>query len=484
MSEQKRKRGKYEAKFAPKNEAPKKKKRKKKPSPYYTVPFFVLMVALTVVAFIIPLRPTQSYGEKRNLAAFPEFSTEALLSGTYFDGITLWFADTFPGRDKWLEVSASVEELHGISDITLYGDAVKGDEIPTVTTSETTETTAPPTTAATTVPPETTEPTEPTVKETVAPPTEPVEQWGGVDAGDDANIILGSVLQIGDSAFNYFGFSQYWSDYYVDCVNTLAEQVEPYGTKVVCALIPSAVGVMVEKEYMEKIECADQEAAIDYMNAGMDSRITAVDMFQNLVEHNDEYIYFRTDHHWTALGAYYCYEDICAALGMEPAPLDSFEVWDQGEFEGSLYWSCNQSSKLRLDNVYAYNPPGDLETWITGNDGGTFQWTVLTDMSYSDVSSKYMTFIAGDNPMTEIINHDIPDAPTCVLVKDSFGNCLAPFLTQNFSTVYVMDFREYRAMNLAAFAEIYDVDYVIFGHMLGMAQTEGANSCFGWLCAN
>ena len=469
---------------------PKKKKKRKKLSPYFVAPFFVAMAMLTVLAFIIPLRPTQSYGEKRNLAKFPEFSVEALASGDYFDGITLWFADTYPGRDTWLSVSAYVEELHGYSDVVIHGELQKGDEIPTVATKPPTEPTEAvqtepqETTAATTAPTgEATEPTEETIRETIEAPTTPVEEWGGVDAGDDGEIIFGSVLQIGDSAFDYFGFSQYWSDYYADGLNGLADFVADYDVQVVSALIPSAVGVMVEPEYMEKIECSDQGAAIDYMLSVMNDKVIKVDMFQNLVDHNDEYIYFRTDHHWTAMGAYYCYEDICKALGMEPAPLSVFEERDMGVFEGSLYWQCYQSSKLRLDNVYAYDPPGNLEMWITNSDGGTFQWPVLTDMSESDESSKYMTFIAGDNPMTEIINHDIPDAPKCVLVKDSFGNPLAPYLTQNFSTVYVLDFRKYGDMDLRTFVQRYDVDYIIFGHMLGMAQSEGANSLFSWLCS-
>ena len=100
-----------------------------KPAGGYTVPFFVALAVLTVVAFIIPLRPTQSYSEKRSLAQFPEFSTEVLLSGDYFDDITLWFSDTFPGRESWLQLSASVQELHGKSDITIYGEVQQSDEI-------------------------------------------------------------------------------------------------------------------------------------------------------------------------------------------------------------------------------------------------------------------------------------------------------------------------------------------------------------------
>ena len=465
------------------------RRRYKKPAAGYAVPFFVAMAVLTVVAFIIPLRPTQSYSEKRNLAVFPEFSIEALASGSYFDDISLWFSDTFPGRESWLQLSASVQELHGKSEITIYGDIQQGDEIPTIptaaptqaTTAPATEPTTAPTTEPTTAP--TTEPTEPTVKETVEAPTIPVEEWGGVDAGELEQAVLGNVIQIGNAAYEYFAFSQYWSDYYVGNINDLADAMAERGTRVVSAMAPSAIGVMVEPEYMEQLGCADQAAALDYMLATMNDNVVKVDSYQTLVDHNDEYIYFRTDHHWTALGAYYVYLDICQALGLEPAPLESFEVWDQGTFQGSLYWSCYQSSALELDNVYAYNPPGELRTWITGGDGGTFEWTVLTDMQYSDESSKYMTFIAGDNPLVEIVNYDMPeDGPTCVLVKDSFGNPVAPFLTQNYRTVYVVDFREYFNMNLRGFADIYDVDDIIFCHMLGMSQTEGASGLFNFLC--
>ena len=70
------------------------------------VPFFAVLFALTIVAFILPLRPTESASEKRKLTEFPAFSVDTLLSGEYFDGIGLWFSDTFPFRDYWLSVSA------------------------------------------------------------------------------------------------------------------------------------------------------------------------------------------------------------------------------------------------------------------------------------------------------------------------------------------------------------------------------------------
>ena len=88
----------------------------------FAIPFFVILTVLTVCSFIIPLRPTRSQSEKRNLAEFPEFSVEALLSGSYFDDISLWFSDTFPGRESWIELSGAVSELHGYSEITIQVD--------------------------------------------------------------------------------------------------------------------------------------------------------------------------------------------------------------------------------------------------------------------------------------------------------------------------------------------------------------------------
>ena len=66
------------------------------------IPFFLVLTILTVVSFIIPLRPTESYSEKRELAKFPEFSLSSLADGSYFGDISLWFSDTFPGREDWI----------------------------------------------------------------------------------------------------------------------------------------------------------------------------------------------------------------------------------------------------------------------------------------------------------------------------------------------------------------------------------------------
>lgn len=445
------------------------------------VPFFAVLALLTVVSLILPLRPTESRSEKRTLTPFPAFSVSALLSGDYFDGITAWYSDTFPGREGWLKAGSLLEELRGVHDVTLYGDMGTADEIPTPGASAAPSPTAVPT--ATPTPASTpTLPPAPTAAVT-SPPTESVEHWGGIDADDDADIIFGTVLQIGDAAFAYYGFSQYGSDRHAAMVNNCADVLSEYGVTVYDILIPTSVGVLVSSDDMEKLGCSDQGASISYIFGQESETVQKVNVFNTLVAHNDEYLYFRTDHHWTALGAYYAYGQFCAAAGLEPAALEDFGELVLPGFKGSFYWSCNQNSRLKEDTVYAYDPPGDIEMQITTAEGSTFPWPVLTDMSKADANSKYMTFLGGDHPLTVITNNDLPDAPNCAVIKDSFGNPFSPFLTQNYHNVYVIDYRTYSAMTLRYFVQYYDVDDVLFAESLAMAQGDGTLDLLEWFCA-
>ena len=70
--------------------------------------------------------------------------------------------------------------------------------------------------------------------------------------------------------------------------------------------------------------------------------------------------------------------------------------------------------------------------------------------------------------------HDLPDAPNCVVIKDSFGNCLAPFFTQNYHTVYVVDYRYY-SKSMSTLISSFEIDDVIFVPNLGATQSSGVN---------
>ena len=436
-------------------------------SPRLAIPFFLVLALLTVVSLILPLRPARSQMEKRELASFPEYSWESLISGQYFDDISLWFSDTFPGREHWIALSSRISSLHGHSEIAIEGS------IPQSMDSVPQEVPEPREPAESVQPSETLQASAETVPEET--------QWGGVDA-EGGELQLGAVIQIGDTAFNYQGFSQPMSDRYAASLSGLAERLAPKGVRVVSAPAPTAVGIMVEKEYLKSMRCVDQEQVINYMHGRMSEDVVKVDTFSAMIDHNREYLYFRTDHHWTALGAYYTYAAICEARDMTPAPLDSFEVWDQGEFQGSIYWKSPRPRKLRSDNVYAYIPQGDIVNLVCGNDGFGTERPLLQDMTKRALNEKYLTFLWSDNPLCIVTNNSLPDAPDCILVKDSFGNCLAPFLTQNYHKIYAIDYRKYYAMGVNEMVEKYGIQDVIFAPYLTATQAIDGNDMFAKCC--
>lgn len=438
----------------------------------WAMPFLVTLAILTVVSFIIPLRPTQSQSEKRNLAQFPEFSVEALVSGDYFDDITLWFSDTFPGRESWLEVSAVTSAFHGYSEITIQGDLPVPETVPEVPDVY--------------IPPETTEPAaadeQQSTEETLPEETVPEEtEWGGVDAGAVEIMFTEAAIQIGDAVYTAQGFSQVESNNYIAVVNKFYDAVADKGVRVINACPPTAIGIMIEEEYLEELRCVSQEKILNYIHSGLNENIVKVDTVNALIAHNDEYIYFRTDHHWTALGAYYAYEAVCEAIGMEPAKLEDFEVIDTGVFHGSLSGKARQAYKLTWDNVIAYVPPGDIVHSVYGGEGYGYERQIITDTSTWQENAKYSAF-GTDYHMTHSYNKDLPEGKNVLVIKDSFGNCFVPFLTQNYQNVYAVDYRKFYNMPLTQFVEEYEIDDVIFLPYITATQAIVGNDCIESVC--
>ncbi len=441
-----------------------KKEKPQEPRACYAAPFFAVLALLTVVSFIIPVRPTRSNIEKRNLALFPEFSVEALLSGDFFDDITLWFSDTFPGRETWLSVATNMEALYGYSEISIDGALPDTDEVPPVTEAQLQQT----------QPPQDSQEEAPLVTEETQPETTEPEKWGGIDAGDAAEILqTTTAIQIGDSVFGAQGFSQMISDKYIEAVNSFADIVKDKDITVVNSIPPTAVGILIEEEYLEKLNCVSQLKILDYLHAGMADQIVTVDTVTPLIEHNDEYIYFHTDHHWTALGAYYFYEATMQALELDYVKLEDLELWPQGEFIGSMYIKAKRPHALKIDTCDAYIPIGDIVNTVYNQDGWGRDWPLLTDCTERETNAKYMVF-GTDFPMTHAENRSIPDAPNVLLIKDSFGNAVVPFMTQTFHNVYAIDYRKYYLAPVKDLIEQYDIDYVIFMPNLTATQaTQG-----------
>ncbi len=445
-------------------------------------PFFTVLFVLGVVALIIPLRPTESMREKRRLAQFPELTVKTLFSGDFFDGVSTWYSDTFPGRETWLDVATVLNNSHGITtNVISYSQLNQPASQETLppellaTSAPTPGASAAPDVEPTPTPEPTPVPTpEPTpYYEEIDTPTESLESWGGLGDNDE-KVIHGVALQIGGAAFEKFQFNEGLTTLNANMVSRAAGIAKEYDVRFFDMPIPASVGILLSSDLLDRLGMDDQGQAIAFKFEKESDDVQKVNVFNTLVRHNSEYIYFRTDHHWTALGAYYAYEAFCRVAGFEPVPLEEYTELDMGDFLGSFYSTSPQPAKLENDRLYAYQPPGNIEMQVY-NNGYTFPADVIFDKSQASIFDKYVSFLGGDHTMTVLTNTDLgDDAPNCAVYKDSYGNPFVIYLTQHYHRVYALDFRKYDAMGMRSFIQAYHINDVILAESMSMSMGLGS----------
>ena len=443
-------------------------------------PFFTVLFALGIIALIIPLRPAESMREKRRLAQFPDFSVKTLLSGDFFDGVSTWYSDTFPGRETWLDVATALNDLHGITtNVVSYSqlnqpapaETLPPIVLPTPTPSAEPDPSAEPTPTPEPTPVPTPEPAP--YYEEIDTPTESLESWGGLGDNDE-KVIHGAALQIGGAAFEKFQFNEGLTGLNANMVSRAAGIAKEYDVRFFDMPIPASVGVLLSSDLLDRLGMDDQGKAIAYKFEKESDDVLKVNVFNTLIRHNSEYIYFRTDHHWTALGAYYAYEAFCRMADFEPVPLEEYTELDMGNFLGSFYSTSPQPAKLEEDRLYAYQPPGNIEMQVY-NNGYTFPADLIFDKSQASIFDKYVSFLGGDHTMTVLTNTDMPDdAPNCAVYKDSYGNPFVIYLTQHYHRVYALDFRKYDAMGMRSFIQAYHINDVILAESMSMSMGLGS----------
>lgn len=383
--------------------------------------FLIVWLLVAALAILPTFRETHSDVEKRDLKKFPKFSWSALASGDYFDEISLWFSDTFPLRDELVSINANVTNGFGVNNVQVYGEVTKGDEIPDIKPGEQ-EIIIDSSEIAS-------EPETPSVPQTPPEPETPaVEQ-------------LGAMLIVENSAYEYYNFNLAAADNFSAAINR-ASQILDGKSKVYSMIIPTSMAITLPEDFNGSTNSDDQKKAIDYMYSRITPNVNKIDIYSTLMAHKDEYIYFRTDHHWTSLGAYYAYRDLMTAKGAVPAELSGFNEYKFEGFLGSFYAESGQNAKLgnNPDYVLAYEPK-QLQKIHTFTKSGEINYSIISDGNRLSAANKYLSFVCGDHPYGIMTNPEIADGSSCLVIKESFGNPLVPFLTQNYQTVYVVDYR-------------------------------------------
>lgn len=182
--------------------------------------------------------------------------------------------------------------------------------------------------------------------------------------------------------------------------------------------------------------------------------------------HSGEEIYYRTDHHWTTQGAWYGYEAYVKAVGGDPARAQEKREFRLvcSDFYGTTYAKVNQAPQA--DEIYVYEPEKALQ--VVYNMGEKTTQT-LYETKYLNTADKYSVFTGGNQAVLEITGGE-KNGKTLLVIKDSFANCMLPFLAEDFEKLVVVDLRQLNVSCSALLEMFTPTDVLILYNSAQFAQ--------------
>ena len=500
----------------------------KKDFPYakiFSLAMMGLLCCLFVLGVLLPLRPRYSDAEKRELKQFPAFSLQGLFAGSYFRDISSWYQDSYPGKEEWMLLASKTKAFYGLQGEQIYGAAEQvKEDIPTgegalaETFALKKDTEDGQNGAAEKKEsdgedrgkaeardkkegkkqPEEGKETEERQEEAEVKQSAEAKQGSDAKQGstkekeensnfetdaegnlqikkaDKAENVageqIGSLYLNGDSAYELYYFSEKAVRAHASLLNTVQAMFPK--VKLSAMIVPNSFGVILDPKVQEKLASSGMDQAIAYSYSLMDKRVNTVNVFDALSAHKKEYIYFRTDHHWTQLGAYYGYQEYCKSMGYSTKPLSDYQKMDFPEFYGTFYFFMNRPESLKghPDQVTAYQ--GSVNSMqYTDSKGNLQEGKLINDASQMLPGNKYNCFMLGDHGYVEIHNEGAPRKKSILVLKDSYGNAFVPLLAQDYRDVYVVDYRHYQG-NASSLIQEKGIEEILFlNNIMGIGES-------------
>lgn len=229
----------------------------------------------------------------------------------------------------------------------------------------------------------------------------------------------------------------------ISLLNSLAEK---WNAKIM--LVPTADNILTDKlpAYTEDF---DQEDLLRKVEESVGTE-RYIDVYNVLLGHADEAIYYRTDHHWTSRGAYYGYVAWADNMGEMP----KVELSDLKDVSDSFLGTTHSKINLpvRADTIEYFPSTEQLTPQIiydlqTKSDS-------FYEESHLDTKNKYGYFLDDNHAFIEI-DTGIQNGRTLFVIKDSYANCMIPLLAFHYEKIYVTDLR-YMNNKLFPFMESYE----------------------------
>lgn len=390
-------------------------------------PIAVLFALFISVFFLVDVfNSDRAFSEFENtsLAQKPAFSWSSFMDGSFGSKYVKYINEQFLGRDNWISMKAVADM--GLGRIESHG-VTYGDDHYLMEKLEIVEDQNYPANAGTNI-----------VKQT---------------ALDRSNGMVSSFLQMYDQPITF-------------------------------SLVPNSYAIL-EDEVPTGFPGADQQAYTQQIYrtlSEVDDQLEIVDFSDALSQHKDEYIYYRTDHHWTTLGAYYAYVAYCEQKGLTPVSLEELKENKVEDFYGTFYSKAKRPSQP-ADTITWYDVDVDEFAFVANlqqdkqlaqlgevvqEDGlELLRVDGMMDQRKFEVRDKYAAFMWGNSGYVKIksnhnLNHQEGKTSRLLLFKDSYANSMIPYLTYNYDEIIVVDLRYMAKSTKELMQEEFDDIFVMY----------------------
>lgn len=311
-----------------------------------------------------------------------------------------------------------------------------------------------------------------TTNPTQTPPIQtetPEPSYPSITSDEKVHTYDTGTVVVGDTGYELYNYVSSAADRYAKTINKLTRTLDS-GVEVYDMVAPTSIGITYPDNKKKNLNSSSQDTALKNIEKKLSGRENFVPLYDIFMKHRREYLFFRTDHHWTQLGAYYAYWAFCQEKGMTANPLSSYRKKTFSGFLGTFYRDSKQNKNLKKDTLEVFYPISkNVSMEYTNTEGKKGIAPLIADGKNYGESMKYLVYVAGDNPYTVVKNKDKHDGTSCILVKESYGNAFVPYLVDHYETIYVIDYRYWEG-NLASFVKKKRAKEVIILNNISMTR--------------
>lgn len=223
-------------------------------------------------------------------------------------------------------------------------------------------------------------------------------------------------------------------------------------------LVPNSIEILKDK----LPSYAPIQSELLYINEiknNLNKDVKFIDVYNELASKKEEYIYYKTDHHWTTDGAYYAYEKFCEEAGILKKKKSEYDIETiSKDFYGTSYSKAGFKD-ITPDKIKIYIPK-DKENYKVEYSDSKIEDKTLYSMDNLNKKDKYAVFFGGNHPLVKITT-GVKNNKKLLVIKDSYANSFVPFLTSGYNEIYMVDLRYYED-SVTELAKLNGINNILF----------------------